>query len=403
MIHHKILSHEKLQEISLAWSSEEESKHPRNKSGRFAPKGSANAAGQGNSNIGKSAGAQYKRGKQRFVISEGESESDAYQRVLQSSKDKKLQKQINRLAKQEVAKAGFKEWKNQLREQQNVELVQQVREGEYEQGERDENNTSNLASTVAKEVGILAVIQSARNSAKKIFQKTTNAKNPGSSGKSGKSSQSLGTKSNPIPAEVVETHSGPYTAFKKSPSAKDQYSAFRNNAFKDVAKTTGGALATQAAINTGTQLVGASRWAAIAKPFAGVSGAAMRVGGALLNPYIAIPLTIAGAAAYFQHKKRKREALINHEKELMRRENEYGSRQSLQYKTAQDIHREAVAYATKRYARQEVEEKKRAIDEELSSDRVQSRMRKSARVTARTVADEYAKHEQRSANNLLTY
>lgn len=416
MIHPSILSRKKLQEITiaLAWSDEEKAKHPHDKLGRFAPKGTTTTST--GSKSGGSGGAQYKRGKQRFTIDTGESEASAYHRVLQTKKEKRLQKQLKRYKQKETARKGFEDWRNQLREEQNVEVVQQAREGEY--------GTVELAGDVAKEVGILATIQSTRNIGKRVFDKI--AKQPvqklQQQGQK-RVKPALGTTERPYKAVDVEKvkHEAKKAAKKAAlpwakvaggastperhaaikahgtAQAQKAYKEYTENAFKDLAKQTGTVAVSQAAISTGTKLVGASRWAKLAAPFAGISGAAVRVGGVLLNPAIGIPLAIAGTAAYFHHRKKKREALYAHERELMQRESE----EYIPYKTAQDIHREAVAYAVKRYAQQEVETKKRAIDEELSSPHVRSRMEGAARKTARNTANAYSRHESRAANNLM--
>lgn len=416
MIHPKILSHEKVFAIALAWTDEEKAKHPHDKLGKFARKGTATTTA---SKSGGGGGTQYKRGKQRFTIESGETESAAYQRVLQSKREKHLQRKLSRMKRKEAAQKGFEDWRNQLREEQNVEIVQQAREGEY--------GTAELAGDVAKEVGILTAIQGTRNIGKRVFDKLAREPVQKLQKKQQQQQQTVkpavGTTENPIRAQdVTKVKHGAKRAAKKAAlpwakvaagakteqrkeafkaygtaQAQKAYKEYTENAFKDLAKSAGTVAVTQAAVSTGSNLVGASRFAKIAAPFARVGGAAMRVGGVLLNPAIAIPLTIAGAAAYFHHRKKKREALYAHERELMRRESEG----YLPYKTTQDIHREAVAYATKRYAQQETEVKKRAIDEELSSPHIQARMQKAARKTARNAANAYSRHEGRVANNLM--
>ncbi len=410
MIHPKILSRNKVVAIALAWTEEQKLKHPHDKLGKFAKKGTKSSGGNA------SSGTQYKRGKQRFTIESGETESAAYQRVLLAKKELNLRRKLNRYKRQERARKGFKEWANQEREQRNVEIVQQTRVGEYTSAE--------LAGDVAKEVGILAAIQGTKNFGKKFFDKI--AKEPVQKLQEKQETRQKKVKNKipkPILAQDVEKvkHGAKAAAQKaatpwmkvavanKTPSrsaafkahgvlqAKKAYNQYTENALKDLAKVAGTTAATGVATNAGSKLVGASRFAKIAAPFAGVSGAAMRVGGVLLNPYIGIPLAIAGTAAYFHHRKKKREALYSHERELMRRESEG----YLPYRTAQDIHREAVAYAVKRYAQSEVEEKKRAIDEELSSPHIKARMQHSARKTARNAANAYSRHESRAANNLM--
>lgn len=419
MIHPKILSRNKVVAIALAWTEEQKLKHPHDKLGKFAKKGTKSS---GSSNI--NSGTQYKRGKQRFTIESGETESAAYQRVLQSKKELNLRRKLNRYKRQERARQGFKEWSNQEREQRNVEIAQQAQAGEYTSAE--------LAGDVAKEVGILAAIQGTKNFGKKFFDKI--AKEPVQKLQEKQETRQKKAKkkiAKPVLAQDVEKikHGAKVAAQKaatpwmkvaianKTPSrsaalkahgvlqAQKAYNQYTENALKDLTKVAGTTAATtvatgaitNAATNAGSKLVGTSRFARIAAPFAGVSGAAMRVGGVLLNPYIGIPLAIAGTAAYFHHRKKKREALYSHERELMHRESEG----YLPYRTAQDIHREAVAYAVKRYAQSEVEEKKRAIDEELSSPHIRARMQHSARKTARNAANAYSRHESRAANNLM--
>lgn len=406
MIHPKILSRNKVVAIALAWTEEQKLKHPHDKLGKFAKKGTKSSGGNA------SSGTQYKRGKQRFTIESGETESAAYQRVLQSKKELNLRRKLNRYKRQERARQGFKEWSNQEREQRNVEIAQQAQAGEYAPAE--------LVSDVAKEVGILTAIQGTKNFGKKFFDKI--AKEPVQKLQEKQETRQKKVKNKipkPILAQDVEKvkHGAKAAAQKaatpwmkvavanKTPSrsaalkahgvlqAQKAYNQYTENALKDLAKVAG----TNAATNVGSKLVGASRFARIAAPFAGVSGAAMRVGGVLLNPVIGIPLAIAGTVAYFHHRKKKREALYAHERELMHRESEG----YLPYRTAQDIHREAVAYAVKRYAQSEVEEKKRAIDEELSSPHIRTRMQHSARKTARNAANAYSRHESRAANNLM--
>lgn len=431
MIHPSILSRKKLQEITiaLAWTDEEKAKHPHDKLGRFAPKGTSQERQK------KGTAAQYKHGKQRFVIEKGQGEEAAYLNKLFKKKMqhvKSMQQRAERKEYEQLKKKQLEKSKElhtiPPEYEEYIEKTQQA----HEAAQKEEYSGAELAGDVAKEVGILAVLQSTKNIGSRIFDKI--AKEPVQ--KLQKQSQkrvkpALGTAERPYKAQDVEkikheakkaakkaalpwakvAHAGTEhkvlgqtaeqrkAAFKAYGTAQAQkaYKEYTENAFKDLAKQTGTVAVSQAAINTGTKLVGASRWAKLAAPFAGVGGAAVRVGGVLLNPAIGIPLAIAGTAAYFHHRKKKREALYAHERELMQRESE----EYIPYRTAQDIHREAVAYAVKRYAQQEVEVKKRAIDEELSSPHVRSRMEGAARKTARNTANAYSRHESRAANKLM--
>lgn len=427
MIHPKILSRKKLLSIAsqldleLAWTSEDESKHPRGERGRFAPKGKATGTVAG-------GGTQYKRGKQRFSIPEGQSQAEAYQSAVAALKAKRAKKQARRVESRVKFNEGVKSWRDQLREEQNIDIASQAREGELQHTD----TAKDIINTTAKEAGILWGLNAARNSAKKLFGKAASKKG-----------SKITKVEQPILAEVVQERTPaevkkaakataakaakPWMNVAKGAKTVERQAAFRaygqqqaskayQEAIKNVGTTAATGLAinagTNAAVSAGTKLVGAGRWAKLAAPFASVGGAAMRVGGALLHPAIGIPLVIAGAGAYFHHRNKKRNALIEHERELMRRESsgdpdrEYY--QNIRTKTARDVHREAIAYATKKYAQQQVDVQKEAIDEVLNHSSTKRGMKRSARITAYAAAKEYAKHERQQAyrtreNNHMLY
>jgi len=401
MIDKRILSRKRLTEISLSFNNDisilaafEESKHPRDH-GKFTFKNGGKSSGSGGS------GSVISSGKSKKKRSVREVSQQVSQQVSQPVQQPKQQ------PKQQQSKHEFKEWESQIRAVRNETIAQQAREGEYQP---EHAAKSSFAEHAAKEAGIIYGLGAIKNVGKKFF------------GGANKTKEIVTAEIVPESAETrkkavaaAKAAAGPKlkkarkltNATARSAGIKNAQKA-ANAAYKATIKDLAGKVGASATVEEGATLaskaVGGSRLKKAASAIFGIGTLIPR----LSVPHLAIATAVAAAGYYgykkYQQKQRQHE-IMQHERELMKEESEsaYNSDDDRQFnkevreKTAREVARQASVYAAKQYSQQQVSYQKQAIDEELSTGRVQRKMRRSARITAYAAAKEYARQERTQA------
>lgn len=372
---------QKIFEISLEFSTKPElllakydpNLHPKDKLGRWAPKGSGAGTIHGN----QIRPGRVKKSKQRFEIEPGETEGQGYKKALLEKKLQRKSAQQERHARKFAAKrgdanTGYKDWAEQERIQKNIDTVHQAREG-------------SRTGAVVKDI---AVAEGTSFFGRKIFKGVQSAL-----AKFGlkKSTASAATAAPNLVQATLKNSPWPAGMHAKQHIA---------GATTHVLGANGAVKTAEDAAKVGTKLVGASRWGKI---FGTVGKTVATVGGAVLAPEIAIPLAIAGAVAYHVHRKnqtaqRERE-IMDHERKLMQEEQNQDREfnKQIREKTAREVAKQASIYAAKQYAKEAVKHQQQAIDENISSKHFQRKMKRSARITAYAAAKEYSKKERGQA------
>lgn len=413
MIDSRILSRSKLKNIlpvevqvtlSLAW---EESEHPRGQAGKFAPKGKTTS---------KIGGRQYSRGKQRFIIEQGETQAEAYKRALSEAQKKRLKKQGKRILSRSQFKQGLNDWQKEANRQQYEEIRQAAQAGE-----------SHPALTAAKEAGTVVGVHYGLGKVKDIISgvfkkfgkkkistptekeveltgKVKNFTKPIGATTTSKTTASAASKINIVRKTAAQQSAkkafqqagGRAAGASARSAAKAAYKAGTKSIIKDIAT----ASTAQAATQTASKLVPTNRLAN-----AGTALFGTRLLG-LTVPQIGIAALVgyAGYRVYKNYKnKQNEESIIAHERELMRQEQsnkideDREFNKQLREQTARDVARQASIYAAKQYAKSQVEHQKREIDETIQHKSTQKKMKRSARITAHAAAKEYAAKERSQA------